>query len=80
MTKLCTYECNICGKVFNNEKDCRKHELEHDVAMLKNAVATFDLSREPLSLDDIGAAIDKAYAVYYHLLDLKETVEKTLLD
>ena len=58
------YQCEVCGKEFNDEEDCRKHEMEHMASFIKNAVVMMDNDGEVLPLDDICAAIDKCYAIY----------------
>lgn len=64
MTEIYTYRCDICGKTFDDEDDCRKHEMEHNVAKLKGAVVMMDDNGEVLPLDNISTAIDKCYAIY----------------
>lgn len=58
------YQCEVCGKEFNDEDDCLKHEMEHITAKLKGAVAMMDFLGKVLPLDDIHAAVERAYAVY----------------
>lgn len=58
------YQCEVCGKEFNDEEDCRKHEMEHTASFIKNAVVMMDKSGEVLPLDDIRTAIERAYAIY----------------
>ena len=58
------YQCEVCGKEFNDEEDCREHEMEHDAAKLKGAVVMLDPQGEVLSLDNINTAIDRTYAIY----------------
>ena len=38
MTKNTTYICDYCGKVFDDEDDCYRHEWEHEFELLKNRV------------------------------------------
>lgn len=64
MTEIHTYRCDVCGKKFNDEEDCRKHEMEHMVSFIKKAVVMMDDGGEILPLDDISTAIDKCYAIY----------------
>ena len=64
MTEIYTYRCDICGKTFDDEDDCRKHEMEHNAAKLKSAVVMMDSLGEILPLDDIDTAIERAYAIY----------------
>lgn len=64
MTEIYTYRCDICGKTFDDEDDCRKHEMEHNAAKLKSAVVIMDDDREILSLDDMHTVIEKSYAIY----------------
>ena len=58
------YQCEVCGKEFNDEEDCRKHEMEHTASFIKNAVVMMDNGGEVLPLDDIRTAIEKSYAIY----------------
>ena len=58
------YQCEVCGKEFNDEEDCRKHEMEHTASFIKNAVVMMDDGGEVLPLDDIDTAIEKSYAIY----------------
>ena len=64
MTEIYTYRCDICGKMFDDEDDCRKHEMEHNAAKLKDAVVMMDYQGKVLPLDDIYTAIERAYAIY----------------
>ena len=64
MTEIHTYRCDVCGKTFDDEEDCRKHEMEHTASFIKNAVVMMDKGGEALPLDDIRTAIDKCYAIY----------------
>ena len=58
------YQCEVCGKTFDDEDDCLKHEMEHNAAKLKGAVVMMDDGGEVLPLDDIRTAIEKSYAIY----------------
>lgn len=58
------YQCEVCGKEFNDDEDCRKHEMEHTASLIKNAVVMMDNGGEVLPLDDLRAAIEKSYAIY----------------
>ena len=58
------YQCEVCGKEFDDEDDCRKHEMEHTASFIKNAVVIMDDGGEVLPLDDICTAIEKSYAIY----------------
>ena len=64
MTEIYTYRCDICGKTFDDEDDCREHEMKHKAAKLKDAVVMMDSRENVLPLDDIRTAIEKAYAIY----------------
>lgn len=64
MTELCIYQCDICGKTFNDVEDCRDHEMGHTVSRIKNAVVMMDDDGEILSLDDMHTAIERSYAIY----------------
>lgn len=64
MTEIHTYRCDVCGKTFDDEDDCRRHEMEHTASFIKNAVVMMDDGGEALPLDDICTAIERAYAIY----------------
>ena len=64
MTEIYTYRCDICGKTFDDEYECREHEMEHNAAKLKDAVVMMDSQEKVLPLDDIHTAIDRCYAIY----------------
>ena len=72
MTEIYTYRCDICGKTFDDEDDCREHEMEHNAAKLKGAVVMMDYQGKVLPLDDIRTAIEKSYAIY---VGCKETAK-----
>ena len=59
-----TQRCDVCGKTFDDEDDCREHEMEHITAKLKGAVVMMDSLGEALPLDDIRTAIERTYAIY----------------
>ena len=58
------YQCEVCGKTFDDEDDCRKHEMEHITTKLKDAVVMMDSQGEILPLDDIHTAIERTYTIY----------------
>ena len=58
------YQCDVCGKEFNDEDECREHEMEHITAKLKSAVVMMDSLGEVLPLDDMHTAIERAYTIY----------------
>lgn len=64
MIEIHSYRCDICGKTFDDENDCYKHEMEHKAAGLENSVVMMDSHRNVISLDDLENAIDKAYFIY----------------
>ena len=58
------YQCEVCGKTFDDYDDCYKHEMEHKATGLKTSVVMMDDGGEVLPLDDIRTAIERAYAIY----------------
>ena len=38
MTENTTYICDYCGKVFDNDDDCYRHEWEHKLEPFKNHI------------------------------------------
>lgn len=64
MTEIHTYRCDVCGKIFDDEDDCRKHEMEHKTAELKTSVVMMNSDKKILPLDDWEMILNKAYFVY----------------
>ena len=64
MTEIYTYRCDICGKTFDDEYECREHEMKHKAAKLKDAVVMMDDGGDVLPLDDIRTAIDRCHTIY----------------
>lgn len=58
------YQCEVCGKTFDDYDDCYKHEMEHKATGLKTSVVMMDDVGEVLPLEDIRTAIERAYAIY----------------
>ena len=58
------YQCEVCGKEFAFENECREHEREHITKKLEGAVVMMDSLGKVLPLDDIHTAIEKSYAIY----------------
>ena len=38
MTENTTYICDYCGKVFDDDDDCYRHECEHKFELFKNRI------------------------------------------
>lgn len=75
MTEIHTYRCDVCGKTFDEEDDCYKHEMGHNVAKLKNVVVMMDSDGEILPLDDMHTAIERSYAIYVRCKDAANLLE-----
>lgn len=76
MTEIHTYRCDICGKDFDFENDCREHEMKHKTAELEKSVAMMDSLRNVISLDNWEEAIDKAYFIFIANQDAANQLEK----
>ena len=76
MTEIHAYRCDVCGKEFAFEDDCRKHEMEHKTAGLEKSVAMMDRLRNIISLDNWEEAIDKAYFVFIANQDAANQLKK----
>lgn len=59
MTENITYICDYCGKVFDNDDDCYRHEWEHKFEPFKNYVKFMKEKNGvfielPLALNSVG--------------------------
>lgn len=64
MIEIHTYKCEVCGKEFDDEDECLRHELKCKITGLEDSVVMMDSGRNILSLDNWEKAIDRAYFVY----------------
>lgn len=59
MKKVSYFECEICGKTFTNEADCRAHELTHSLDDFPhNELMMWDRKGERITVEDIAENID----------------------
>lgn len=58
------YQCEVCGKEFAFEDECREHEMKCKTAGLEKSVVMMNSSRKVLPLDNWEIAIDRAYFIY----------------
>ena len=58
------YQCEVCGKEFAFEDECREHEMKCKTAGLEKSVVMMNGSRKVLPLDNWEIAIDRAYFIY----------------
>ena len=79
MTEIHTYRCDVCGKDFEFEDDCREHEMKCKTAGLENSVVMMNSSKEVLPLDNWKEAIDSAYFIYIANQEAADKLE-TLFD
>lgn len=64
MIKKHIYQCEVCGKEFAFEDECREHEMKCKTAGLEKSVVMMNGSRKVLPLDNWEIAIDRAYFIY----------------
>lgn len=50
------YQCEVCGKEFDDEDKCLEHELKCKTAGLEDSVVMMDSGGNILSLDDWGGS------------------------
>lgn len=58
------YQCEVCGKEFAFEDECREHELKCKTAGLERSVVMMTSGGNIISLDNWEIAIDRAYFIY----------------
>ena len=65
MTKNTTYICDYCGKVFDDEDDCYRHEWEHKFKLLKNRVKFMkEKNGVFIELPFAGESVDECTVIY----------------
>ena len=58
------YQCEVCGKEFAFENECREHEMKCKTVGLEKSVVMMDSLRNIIPLDNWEEAIDRAYFMY----------------
>lgn len=53
MTKIEKYICEFCGKDFDDEAECRKHELQEQFARTHQLTVFFDYRLNKISIKNI---------------------------
>lgn len=53
MTKIEKYVCEFCGKEFDNEAECRKHELQEQFTRTYQSTVLFDYRLNKISVKDV---------------------------
>lgn len=71
-----TYQCEVRGKEFAFEDECREHELKCKTAGLEKSVVMMNSLRNIIPLDNWEEAIDKAYFVYIANQEAADKLEK----
>lgn len=64
MTTITKYVCDICGKVFDNEEECAKHEILEKIDKYSNDVIFFGWNKKVLSLDKIISGSYEIWGIY----------------
>lgn len=70
------YQCEVCGKEFAFEDECREHELKCKTAGLEKSVVMMNSLRNIIPLDNWEEAINKAYFVYIANQEAADKLEK----
>lgn len=66
MTKIEKYICEFCGKEFDDEAECRKHELQEQFARTPTNQQFFDYRLNKISIKDIldHLAVIEAFQIF----------------
>ena len=59
------YECEHCGKRFEDESECQAHERLEEMGQYLNGFAMYDSCYVPISFEDIAMDYNKFEKVYY---------------
>ena len=65
MTTITKYVCDICGEVFGNKEECKKHEILEKIGRHLNDVILFDGNKHVLSFDTVITSFyDEVWGIY----------------
>lgn len=65
MIKVRYYECEHCGKRFEDEGECRAHELEEEMGQHLNGFTLYDSLYNQVDFKEIAENFDKFNEVLY---------------
>lgn len=64
MTTITEYVCDICGKVFDNEIECQRHEILEKIGKYSNDAIFFGRNKEVISFDDVISLPAGVWGIY----------------
>lgn len=66
------YECEYCGKVFDEEGECRAHEIKERMGTLVDGFTLYDDLYQPISFNDLASGENSFNDVEYVVIQNKE--------
>lgn len=64
MTTITKYICDLCGKTFDDEDECEKHEILEKISKYSNDVVFFGWTKKILSLDEVISGSYEVWGIY----------------
>ena len=72
MTEIHYYECDYCGEMFDDEGDCRAHEIKEKMGALADGFTLYDGLYQPISFTDLASGENNFDDVEYVVIQNKE--------
>lgn len=64
MTVVEKYVCDFCGKVFEDENECEKHEIWEKIGKYSNSVIFFDRDKKIIPLKEVVSTSPEFWGIY----------------
>lgn len=75
MKEIHYYECGYCGKRFDDEDECRAHEIEEKMGSLVDGFALYDERYQPITFKNLVSREADFNDVFYVAIRNKEAGE-----
>lgn len=75
MIEICYYDCEYCGKRFDNEEECRAHELQEKMNGFASDIKLYDNGYDEVSLTEIITDKKTFDQIFYVTIYSKEAGE-----
>ena len=64
MTVIEKYVCDLCGQTFDDENECKKHEVLEKIGKYSNSVIFFDRDKKIIPLKEVVSTSLEIWGIY----------------
>ena len=76
MTTITKYVCDLCGKTFDDEDECEKHEIWEKISKYSNSVIFFDRDKKIIPLKEVASTSHEVCGIYVTVKSAIPSIEE----